>query len=344
METFMEVNKETALRLWVQQFGKKQKAVDFAGREIAKAAYNDRNSDFGWNVDHIYPESKGGKTADYNLICCHILTNDEKADKTSFTANGKKFEIHKKQNHYEVVLCDAEQEEIDTVNFLDSAQGLDFWESCGDAHSKEQQTLVGYVKVFMELNNKQSDSFIRRYKNFLSELFNTKNVFTHQDKKEFFNDYSATLRFIQHTGSGYCYNDQIVALIDINDVHQIENLLEDCITLNTYNEYFTMQEYAERLSVICGVYQCKDALFEYHRVLKDVFERKSDPRSSGYAFFSQDERCTHLSIDECVKSNTSAPQWYNSATKEEIRKNGDFYSFDLVWTSLQSGLKKHSKT
>jgi hypothetical protein len=105
-----------------------------------------------------------------------------------------------------------------------------------------------------------------------------------------------------------------------------------------------MQEYAERLSVICGVYQCKDALFEYHRVLKDVFERKSDPRPSGYAFFSQDERCTHLSIDECVKSNTSAPQWYNSATKEEIRKNGDFYSFDLVWTSLQSGLKKHSKT
>ena len=66
---FMELNKETANRLWVQQFGKKQKAIDFAGREIAKAAYNDRNSNYGWNVDHVLPLSRGGKTADHNLVC-----------------------------------------------------------------------------------------------------------------------------------------------------------------------------------------------------------------------------------------------------------------------------------
>ena len=29
----------------------------------------------------VWKTAKGGKTADYNLICCHILTNDEKADK-----------------------------------------------------------------------------------------------------------------------------------------------------------------------------------------------------------------------------------------------------------------------
>ena len=68
-EKFMNLNKETALRLWTKQFGKRQKALDFAGREIAKAAYNDRNSNYGWNVDHIFPLSRGGKTADYNLIC-----------------------------------------------------------------------------------------------------------------------------------------------------------------------------------------------------------------------------------------------------------------------------------
>lgn len=78
MNNTMELNKETANRLWVKQFGKRQKAFDFAGREIAKASYNDRNSNFGWNVDHILPESKGGKTADHNLICCSIRTNDEK--------------------------------------------------------------------------------------------------------------------------------------------------------------------------------------------------------------------------------------------------------------------------
>ena len=60
-EKFMNLNKETALRLWTKQFGKRQKALDFAGREIAKAAYNDRNSNYGWNVDHIFPLSRGGK-------------------------------------------------------------------------------------------------------------------------------------------------------------------------------------------------------------------------------------------------------------------------------------------
>lgn len=58
MEKLMKLNKETANWLWVQQFGKRQKAIDFAGREIAKAAYNDRNSNYGWNVDHILPRSK----------------------------------------------------------------------------------------------------------------------------------------------------------------------------------------------------------------------------------------------------------------------------------------------
>lgn len=32
---------------------------DFTGREMAKGAYNDRNSAKGWNVDHILPQSKG---------------------------------------------------------------------------------------------------------------------------------------------------------------------------------------------------------------------------------------------------------------------------------------------
>ena len=72
MKQSMDLNKETASRLWIKQFGKKQKAVDFSGRTIARAAYNDRNSEYGWNVDHILPESRGGKTADHNLICCHI--------------------------------------------------------------------------------------------------------------------------------------------------------------------------------------------------------------------------------------------------------------------------------
>ena len=91
---FMDLNRETAMRLWNKTFGKETKVQDFAGRIIAKSAYNDRNSDFGWNVDHILPQSKGGVTADHNLVCCHIQTNDEKANKfPCFNAKGNAFEI-----------------------------------------------------------------------------------------------------------------------------------------------------------------------------------------------------------------------------------------------------------
>ena len=100
---FMDLNRETAMRLWSKSFGKEIKTTDFAGRTIVKGAYNDRNSEYGWNVDHILPQSKGGVTADYNLVCCHILTNDEKADKfPCFNANSSAYEIVKVQNHYEI--------------------------------------------------------------------------------------------------------------------------------------------------------------------------------------------------------------------------------------------------
>ena len=121
MKKLMYLNKETAIRLWTQQFGKKQKAIDFAGREIAKAAYNDRNSNYGWNVDHILPQSRGGKTADYNLICYHIQTNDEKADKfPCFKANTEEFEIQKRQNHFEISLNCIKDIVEKQVRFSDS--------------------------------------------------------------------------------------------------------------------------------------------------------------------------------------------------------------------------------
>lgn len=59
----MRINQETANMLWKKQFGNVQKAKDFAEREIAKAAYGDENSSYGWNLDHILPQSQGGKDA-----------------------------------------------------------------------------------------------------------------------------------------------------------------------------------------------------------------------------------------------------------------------------------------
>ena len=221
-EKFMNLNKETALRLWTKQFGKRQKALDFAGREIAKAAYNDRNSNYGWNVDHIFPLSRGGKTADYNLICCHILSNDEKADRfPCFKANEKVFEIQRRQNHYEIVertTLDEGGNEDEIINFLDAAQGLRCWKSCKPGRG---QTFVGYVKIKVKIPN-DSDQLLERYGKFLFELFDTENIFVESAVR--YNNYRYSLQSIQ---------DYVFTVISgiVPTKEDTQNFLDDCVML-----------------------------------------------------------------------------------------------------------------
>lgn len=251
MKKLMDLNKETAIRLWVQQFGKKQKAIDFAGREIAKAAYNDRNSNYGWNVDHILPQSRGGKTADHNLICCHIQTNDEKADKfPCFKANAREFEIQKRQNHYEIVSRNAGQsdEEDEVINFLDVAQGLECWRQCKSCSGK---VFVGYVKIRVEISN-ESDQLLVRYENFLFELFGTKSIFIENTEYSYAHMYSLKRNRV------YIFT-VIVGNVPTQD--DTENLLDDCVTLNTYSDYFTRKTGFKDIQIVCGM-KCYDSCFE----------------------------------------------------------------------------------
>lgn len=309
----MKLNKETAIRLWVQQFGKKQKAMDFAGREIAKAAYNDRNSNFGWNVDHILPISRGGKTADYNLICCHILTNDEKSDKfPCFKANEKEFEIQKRQNHYEIVLRELDQvdEEDKAVNFLDVAQGLDYWKQC---KSNSGKVFVGYVKIRVEVSN-ESNQLLVRYEKFLLELFGTESIFVedagysqiHIHRLQQYRTYIFTV---------------IVGYVPTKD--DIENLLNDCVTLNTYSAYFTSKTGFEDIQIVCGA-ECYDSCFELSlNCKKDIVEKQ-------VRFIGA------LAIDEVVKINTSAEK----DLKDIVSQNG-FYPYDFTFTKLKENLEKY---
>ena len=135
-------------------FGKNTNAVDYAGREIRKGAYNDRNSQYGWNVDHILPVSRGGKTADHNLICCHILTNDEKANSFPlFNANNQKFKIVKKQNHYEILNASDETNNAELkktnsnneVNFYDAADGIRLYKKLKGIQNKKGW--IGYINT-----------------------------------------------------------------------------------------------------------------------------------------------------------------------------------------------------
>lgn len=315
MEKLMELNKETASRLWVQQFGKRQKATDFSGREIAKAAYNDRNSDYGWNVDHILPQSRGGKTADHNLICCHMLTNDEKADRfPCFNANGKKFEIQKRQNHYEIIARGARQqtEEDAAVNFLDAAQGLGCWKQC---KSRNKSVFVGYVKIRVEVSN-EANQLLERYEKFLFELFSTESIFVEDHGKDYLNGY--------YMLGGQQKQVYIFTVIidDVPTVEDTENLLDDCVTLNTYSNYFIKRTGFECIQIVCGMKHYESYFEMSLNYKKDIIEKRVQ-------FFDS------LIIDELVKINTSA----ENRLKGSFPQNG-FYPYNIIFTKLNRNLEK----
>ena len=282
MKQSMDLNKETASRLWIKQFGKKQKAVDFSGRTIARAAYNDRNSEYGWNVDHILPESRGGKTADHNLICCHILTNDEKADKfPCFKANGKEFEIQNRQNHYEIIVRSDEEDDPqeEAINFLDAAQGLECWKQC---RADGKDVFVGYVKIKVETEN-ESDQLLERYRNFLSELFDTDLIFVEQQQSGFY------------TLSGHAKRTFVYTVIidSIPTKEDTQNLLDNCVILNTYSLYFTNKTGFDNIQIVCGMEQYDSRFDATLKCKNSILEKR--------VYFSED-----LAIDELVKINTSA--------------------------------------
>lgn len=40
--------------------------------------YNNRESKYGWNIDHVLPQDRNGTDDAENLIICNIKTNEEK--------------------------------------------------------------------------------------------------------------------------------------------------------------------------------------------------------------------------------------------------------------------------
>ena len=328
MEKLMELNKETAMRLWNEQFGSQQKAFDFAGREIAKAAYNNRNSKFGWNVDHILPQSRGGKTADHNLICCHILTNDEKADKfPCFKANDQEFEIQKRQNHYEIIPKADKKDQADkqgrdqsgkgkrekSANLFDAAQGLKHWRSYKE---KEENIFVGYVKVEVYQHNNdygllasnadksKSEDFIQRYLHFLKTVFGTECVFL--EKKSYFGEYRYIFTVVNE---------------HVDTKEETEALLDKCILLNTYSSYFFNRNMCRQQIRIVFELKCyQNEMDKSQRMREDI--RSDDNRWSG-----------GLVINNLVRINTSA--------KEKIHNTGnEFFEYNYVFTKLQEDLDK----
>ena len=226
LEKTMVLNRETALRLWNKRYGKATTVKDFTGREMAKGAYNDRNSAKGWNVDHILPQSKGGVTAEHNLAICNIQTNDEKADKfPSFKANGIVFDIVKVQNHYEYRTrkdTPKVEEDDEDVNFMDSASGIRFFKDLKGIQNKPR--FVG--SIFIRLKNVESTALI----DMIEKYFDKENISYSISKdvtRIIVKNYNMPLR------------------------EDISELLDKCIVLNTYlKHYFLPMEYISGYDII----------------------------------------------------------------------------------------------
>ena len=302
------------MRLWNKSFGKETKVKDFAGRTIAKGAYNDRNSDCGWNVDHILPQSRGGATADHNLVCCHILTNDEKADKfPCFNANGVSFEIIKVQNHYEIRQKTngpkKQKDAPETVDFYDSAAGIRFFKKLKGVQNKKR--FIGSVYVI--LNGVTNAAVV----DFIEELFGDENI-SFGAKTNYTSFYTM--------GSG-ARGQNIQVKISDNNMPQKENiaeLLDKCVLLNTYlSSYFLECEYINGFDI-------------YYRV--DCFEDKS--KMYGHNFepvnYPYAQANNSMFVNELVLINTDAGE------KAQIERYSEYAEYNYLFKNLSINLKREA--
>ena len=302
------------MRLWNKSFGKETKVKDFAGRTIAKGAYNDRNSDCGWNVDHILPQSRGGATADHNLVCCHILTNDEKADKfPCFNANGVSFEIIKVQNHYEVRQKSNEpkkqKDAPKTVDFFDSAAGIRFFKKLKGVQNRKP--FVG--SVFVILNNVTNTAVV----DFIEELFGDENI-----------SYSAKTNYTSfYTMSSNARGQNIQLKISNYNMPQKENiaeLLDKCVLLNTYlSSYFLECEYISGFDIYYRI--------DYFEDKAKMYSSKLEPADSLYL-----QAKNSLFVNDLVLINTDAGE------KVEKQPYIEYVEYNYVFTNLSKNLKKEA--
>lgn len=299
------------MRLWTKSFGKETKVKDYTGRTIAKGAYNDRNSEFGWNLDHILPQSRGGKTADYNLVCCHILTNDEKADKfPGFKANGIAFEIVKVENHYEIQQVSGnkkkkpKEEDDSKVNFMDSASGVRFFKKLKGIQNKPR--FVGTVVI--RLKNIQTTALI----DFIEKLFGNDNISYSLEEKY----YSSETKII-------------VKNYDMSHREDIQEMLDKCIVLNTYLSHYFKGEYVEGYDIFFRV--------DYYKEKWDMYlnAQKIQLTNQNYGFTNLISSLTDkLYINELVIVNTDAEKDVTA------NKYGEFTEYDFTYSRLEKNLEK----
>ena len=304
-EKTVEICRELAMSIWKKTYGKATKAKDFAGREMDKGAYDQRGSKFGWNLDHILPKSRGGKDTESNLICCHIITNDEKADKfPCFTANGKQFEIIKVENHYEIKekKDDSSKDNSDTDSKQTQDLGVNFYDYSAGIRCYQTYAKQFWGSLTIELENPQNAAIV----DFIKELFDEATVVARRR-----NNYDGSILIR-------------VAEIRLPTKESIQELRNKSLTLNTYlGAYFLKKKLISNYYVFCEAHDQKDEL-------KCI--DSPNTFNSSYKF----------TINELIKINSDAD---GKLTKSDCVGRDDLgyrvYQHDWFWTKLKENLEKN---
>lgn len=96
------MSKYSIKELWEEIYGKQVEAYDYAGRLMLKSACGDPHSRFQPTIDHIRPQSAGGKDAKGNIVICNWETNEEKDNHfPHWKTNGHSFHA-KRENCNEI--------------------------------------------------------------------------------------------------------------------------------------------------------------------------------------------------------------------------------------------------
>lgn len=311
---FMDLNHETAMRLWNKHYGKSTKATDFAGRKIVKGAYNDRNSEFGWNVDHILPQSRGGVTADHNLVIVNIKTNDEKADKfPGFVANGIKFTIVKVENHYEIKSMkkgnhNDEEKEVEVTNLYDSAAGVRLYKKFKGLQTKTR--FVGTVEILMNGISGANTAIT----DFIEEVFLTEDVQFAKPSGLLFNSTGSVRILVK--------NYEMFTSNETND------LLDKCVLLNTYLGYYFLNIGA------VGSYSISYRLDSYDDRIS-MFNHDYNLRFANNGSINYNNT---LKINPLVIRNSYAKDKFDDYICNSSLDS--FYEYNYIFTNLAKNLEK----
>ncbi|MBN4084419.1 HNH endonuclease [Mycoplasma sp. CSL10166] len=311
-------------KVWENYFGNNQSGIDFTGREIKKGSYNQPNSKYGWDIDHIYPKSKGGTDKLENLIPVHNLTNDEKGDKFPvFTANSTSYTIHNQEGMWKI-----KRTHLDFYDYKSVFKYI-------DENNKIESFYNDSINIYIE---KVKKTKINGIINLINEIFKLY-------KNNLNNHYKIS---IKNSSYGYSneYNDLNIE-IGVKNIKNTENhitkeLLSNLVLINTYLSYFCQSnnKFIEKYNIVIieefiGNNKIKEFYFPIETFKINWYENTIIVNSLIYDNVLKND----MTEEQLSKLNKFS--LYRKNSFDNYENNQDtYYRYNYIKTNLHNSLNK----